>query len=101
MSAVFATASHQATASLLPVNGGELTRRTGCAPRSDRSWRKVRMLARYWAVEADHGVGVAAPKSSFSTISGVVQPPVAATAVAYRFCAAAAIVVGSAGAFGV
>ena len=58
-------------------------------------------MARYWAVTVVHGVGVAAPKSSFSMMSGVVQPPVRATVVWYCFSAAASMVDGSVGALGV
>src|ERR1700758_2431959 len=101
MSASFETPSHQATASLLPVNGAVLTRRAGWAPCATRSCRKARTFARYWVVEAVHGVGVEAPKSSFRTISGVEQPPLAATPVWYLFTAASSNVEGSAGAFGV
>ena len=58
------------------------------------------MFARYCAVEAVQGVGVPAPKSSFSTIKGVAQPPLAETAFRYSFSAAVWMVAGSAGAGG-
>src|SRR5262245_55006221 len=101
MSATFETESHQATASLLAVNGDLLMRRTGCAPSAARSCRNASTFARYWAVEAVHGVEVAEPKSSFSTISGVAHPPVRATAAWYSFSAATSRVEGSAGLAGV
>src|SRR5215475_4177008 len=100
MSATFATERHQATASLEPANGDLLMRRTGCAPCAARSCRNVSTFARYCAVEAVHGVAVAAPKSSFSTMSGVVQPPVRATARLYSSLATASMVDGSVGAVG-
>ena len=101
MSETFATACHQATASAEPRYGDLLTRSTGCAPVAARSVRNCSRFARYCAVDAVHGVGVTAPNSSFSTTSGVVQPPVRATAFWYCVSAAASSVEGSAGAVGV
>src|SRR5262249_2461378 len=100
MSATCETERHQATASLEPEYGDLAIRRTGCAPFAARSCRNASTLARYCAVEAVHGVGIPAPKSSFSTTSGVAQPPVRTTAFAYCVAAAASIVEGSAGLLG-
>ena len=63
--------------------------------------RNASTFARYCAVESLHGVAVAAPKSSFSTMSGVAQPPVRATALPYSSAATASMVDGSTGALGV
>src|SRR5881392_2807534 len=101
MSATFATERHHATASLLPAYGALLMRRSGCAPLAAKSCRKASTFARYCVVEAVQGVGRPEPKSSFSTMSGVVQPPMRTTARSYRLSAAVAIVAGSAGALGV
>src|SRR5690348_15070352 len=101
MSATFATESHHAIASLEAVNGGVLTRRTGWAPLAARSCRKARTFARYCVVVAVHGVDAEAPNSSLTTTSPVEQPPLAVTAVWYRFSAAASSVEGSAGVPGV
>src|SRR5436305_753163 len=101
MSATFETERHHATASLLPAYGALLMRMTGCAPFAARSCRNASTFARYCAVEAVQGVGRPAPNSSFSTMSGVVQPPMRTTALLYRLSAAVSIVAGSAGAVGV
>src|SRR6476469_3590594 len=101
MSATFATERHQATASEEPPYGDLLIRSTGWAPLAARSCRNASTAARYCAVEALQGVGMPAPKSSFSTMSGVLQPPMRTTALLYRLSAAASIVAGSAGVFGV
>src|SRR5215471_13834825 len=101
MSATCETELHQATASLEPEYGDLAIRRTGCAPFAARSCRNASTFARYCAVEALQGVGIPAPKSSFSTMSGVVQPPMRRTARSYRLSAAVSTVAGSAGAFGV
>src|SRR5215467_592827 len=101
MSATCEIERHQATASLEPAYGDLLIRRTGCAPFAARSCMNASTFARYWAVEAVHGVGIPAPKSSFSTMSGVAQPPVRMTALLYCVSAAASIVEGSAGLVGV
>ena len=58
------------------------------------------MFARYCAVVVVQGVGVCAPKSSFSAIHGVWQP-VTETAKSKRRSARSAIVAGSAGTVGV
>ena len=58
------------------------------------------MFARYCAVVAVHGVGVWAPKSSFSAIHGVAQP-VTETAKSKRRSARPTIVAGSVGTVGV
>src|SRR5215469_4188202 len=100
MSATFATERHHATASLLPAYGALLISRTGCAPCAAKSCKNASTFARYCAVEAIHGVGIPAPKSSFSTTRGVVQPPVRATALLYCVSAAGWMVEGSAGAEG-
>src|SRR6478736_3506833 len=76
-------------------------RRTGCAPFAARACRYANTFARYCAVAADHGVGIVAPKSSFSTTSGVVQPPLRTIAFWYCELAAASMVEGSAGWLGV
>src|SRR5262252_2415075 len=101
MSATCDTERHHATASGDPAYGDLLIRITGCAPFAARSCRNASTFARYCAVEALQGVGIDAPKSSFSTMSGVVQPPMRMTALLYRLSAAASIVLGSAGLFGV
>src|SRR5438067_4962928 len=101
MSATFDTERHHVMASLLPAYGDLLIRSTGCAPFAARSCRYASTFARYCAVEALHGVGIPAPKSSFSTMSGVAHPSVRSTALPYCASAAASIVEGSAGALGV
>src|SRR6266581_6921445 len=101
MSATCETERHHATASLEPAYGDLLINRTGCAPLAARSCRYASTSARYCAVEAVHGVGIVAPKSSFSTIIGVVQPPLRTMAFWYCVSAAPSMVEGSAGAFGV
>src|SRR5579863_156932 len=101
MSATFATWSHQETASGEPRYAEAASKSTGCAPSLARSWRYASTSARYWAFDADHGVTVPAPHSSFSTTSGDEQPPLRPTADAYCACAAVGIVAGSAGASGV
>src|SRR5215471_10370692 len=101
MSATCETERHHAIASLEPEYGDLAIRRTGCAPFAARSCMNASTFARYCAVEAVHGVGIPAPNSSFSTMSGVAQPPVRTTALLYCVVAAASIVEGSAGALGV
>ena len=101
MSATFDTERHHVMASLLPAYGDLLIRSTGCAPFAARSCRYASTFALYCAVEALHGVGIPAPKSSFSTMSGVAHPSVRSTALPYCASAAASIVEGSAGALGV
>src|SRR3954447_13012940 len=101
MRETLATARHHAIASLPPAKGDLLISRTGCAPSAARSCRKASTPARYWAVEGLHGVGIDAPNSSFSTTSGVVQPPVRSTARLYSSCAAVSMVEGSPGLVGV
>src|SRR6266516_5189805 len=101
MSETCATARHHATASLLPAKGDLLISRTGCAPCAARSCRKASTFARYCAVEVLHGVGIPAPNNSFSTTSGLAQPPVRTTARLYSSSAAVAMVEGSAGVVGV
>ena len=72
----------------------------GLAPRSASRRTSASVLARYCAVVVVHGVGVCAPKSSFSAIQGVVQP-VMVTAKSKRRSARSAIVAGSVGTVGV
>jgi hypothetical protein len=70
------------------------------APRA-RSWRTSRStFSRYCAVVGVHGVGVCAPKSSFSAIHGVWQP-VTETAKSKSRFARSTIVAGSFGRVGV
>jgi len=88
MSATFEIERHQATASGEPAYGVLLIRMTGWAPFAASACRKARTLARYCAVVGVHGVGSEAPKSSFSTVSGVAQPA-RSTALAYSASAAA------------
>ena len=82
------------------MNGGFAIVIAVVAPSAFSARSSARTLARYWAVVAVHGVGVCAPKSSFSAISGVLQP-VTCTAKSNSFWALPAIVAGSAGALGV
>src|SRR4026209_2504452 len=72
----------------------------GFAPRSASRLTRASLFARYCAVVVVQGVGVCAPKSSFSAIHGVVQPDTV-TAKSKRRSARAAIVAGSAGRVGV
>jgi hypothetical protein len=72
----------------------------GFAPRSASRLTRASVLARYCAVVVVQGVGVCAPKSSFSAIHGVVQPDTV-TAKSKRRSARSAIVAGSAGRVGV
>jgi hypothetical protein len=58
------------------------------------------VFARYWAVVVVHGVGVCAPKSSFSAIHGVWQP-LTETAKSNSRSALLSISAGSAGCVGV
>src|SRR5262249_38810183 len=88
MSETCATWSHQATASGEPRYAERPSKRTGWAPRLARSCRYVSTSARYWAVDADHGLTVPAPHNSFSTTSGDEQPPLRSTAEEYWLCAA-------------
>jgi hypothetical protein len=48
--------------------------RGGVEPSAARFWSSASAFARYCAFVSDHGVGVWAPKSSFSAMIGVVQP---------------------------
>ena len=70
------------------------------APSASSAWTSASTLARYCALVALHGVGVCAPKSSFSAISGVAQP-VTCCANTNSFAALSWMVAGSAGADGV
>ncbi len=65
----------------------------GVAPSSPRSCSRASAFARYCAFVALQGVGVWAPKSSFSAISGVLQP-VTWTAKSNSFFAFPSIVAG-------
>jgi hypothetical protein len=78
------------------VYGGFAIVIAGRAPSAARSCSNARTFARYCAFDGDHGVGVCAPNSSFSAITGVEQP-VTATAKSNRRFALSAIVAGSAG----
>src|SRR5215218_2518878 len=98
-SAAFAAARHQSAASP-PVYGGLAIVIAGRAPSFFSSWRSVSVLARYCAFPADHGVGVCAPKSSFSAITGVEQP-VTVTAKSNRRFARSGIDARAVGAVGV
>ena len=94
--AVCAACRHQSAASP-PVYGGFAIVIAGVAPSLASSWSSNRTFARYCALVVLQGVGVCAPKSSFSAISGVAQP-VTCTAKSNNRCAFAAIDAGSAGA---
>ena len=67
------------------------------APSASSACSRLSTFARYCAFVALHGVGVWAPKSSFSAINGV-EHPVTCTAKSNSFRAFSAIVAGSAGA---
>ena len=71
------------------------------AERAEMLEKRRARSARYCVFDSVHGVARPAPKSSFSTISGVEQPPVSATAKSYSFCAWATTAAGSAGFVGV
>ena len=73
MIATFETCRHHSAASP-PVNGGFATESSGRAPRFDSAVRNASTFARYCAFVSDHGVGVCAPKSSFSATIGFWQP---------------------------
>ena len=73
MIATFETWRHHSAASP-PVKGGLATERSGRAPRVESAVRNASTFARYCAFVSDHGVGVWAPKSSFSATIGVWQP---------------------------
>ena len=82
------------------MNGGLAIFTNTLAPRAASCRTSASVFARYCAVVGVQGVGVCAPKSSFSAIHGVLQPDTV-TAKSNRRSARPTIVAGSVGTVGV
>ena len=65
---------HHSFPSSLAVNGGFAIESNGRAPSASSAVRNWSTFERYCPFVVDQGVGVCAPKSSFSAIIGVWQP---------------------------